>query len=266
MRLFLASIVLACLGWTAAPADCRGDDQPPQTSPTQPASKSPPAAKPAASKSAAVKPPAARPAAPLSAEREAAALAFAREQHPELAALIEKLRKDNRHQFDRAIRELAQDRERLLRLKKQSPPLYELALAAWKLDSRAHLLAARMTVSQDPALEAELKQVLRDRVDVRLTQLIFERGRLQDRLAVVDKTIEKIEADKQAVADGDLQRIKRSIARSRRPAPKNPTKKLTPDESRPSSPVVAERPRVPADKTSASATDAASGQNKSKQD
>ena len=65
---------------------------------------------------------------PLSADREAAALAFAREHHPELATLIEKLRKENRRQFDRAIHELAQDRDRLVRLKKVAPAQYDLRL------------------------------------------------------------------------------------------------------------------------------------------
>ena len=185
--------------------------------------------------------------------------------------MIEKLRQDNRRQFDRAIRELAQDRERLVRLKKQSPPQYDLALAAWKLDSRAHLLAARMTLSQDPALEAELKQILRDRVDVRLKQLQFERDRLQklqNRLATVNKAIQRIEADREAVADGDLQRIKRSVARNRRPS-----KKPTPNETKSSSaarPVVAERPRLPAEKTAASvtppSTESTNTQTKAKQD
>jgi hypothetical protein len=209
------------------------------------------------------KPAAARPA-PLSAEREADALAFAREQHPELAKLIEKLRKDNRRQFDRAIRELAQDHDRLVRLKKQSPPQYDLALAAWKLDSRAHLLAARMTMSHDPALEVELKQVLRERVDVRLKQLQFERGRLQERLSVVNKSIEKIQANEQAVADAELERIKLSIAKNRRPAPRKPA----PNETRPARPVIAERPRVPAEKSAASVTAPGphSSQNKAKQD
>jgi len=266
MRVAFTSLILAVFGFGFVPVAGRADDAAksppapakPAATATQPATKQP-GSKPAPAR------PAARPAAPpLTPEREAEALAFAREHHPELAALIEKLRKDNRRQFDRALRELAQDRDRLVRLQKQVPAQYDLALAAWKLDSRAHLLAARMTMSQDPALEAELKQVLRDRVDVRLKQLESERGRLQDRLTVVNKTIDKIQADKNAFADGDLQRIKRSIAKNRRPA----SKKSNANETRPPKPIVAERPRVPADKSAASVTapaDAAKN-NKSKQD
>ncbi len=171
-----------------------------------------------AGKSVAAKKPNVRPPAQLSAEREAAALAFARAHHPELAALIDKLRRDNRRDYDRAIRELSQTCERLTRLKKQSAEQYELSLAAWKLDSRAQLLAARLTISQTPALEAELKQVLSDRADVRLKEYKFEQARLQDRLTKVKASIQALQNDKSGLVEKDLQRIKRSIASRRHPA------------------------------------------------
>jgi hypothetical protein len=255
-QLALTVLFLASAGLFVVQTEGRADDSAAKTPSPKPVATNSPA------KTARVKP------SPLSADREAEALAFAREHHPELATLIEKLRKDNRRQFDQALRQLSLDRDRLVRLKKQSPPQYDLALAAWKLDSRAHLLAARMTLSQDPALEAELKQVLVDRVDVRLKQLHLEKDRLQDRLTTVTKSIQKMETDKTAVADADLQRIKRSIAKSRRPIPK----KHAPTETQSNStkPIVAERPRLPAVKASASvvapAADSPSTQSKSKQD
>lgn len=206
----------------------------------------------------------------LSAQAESDALAFAREHHPELAMLIEKLRTDNRREYDRAMRQLSQAQQRLVRLKKQSPPQYELALAAWKLDSRAQLLAARMTMSKDPALEAELKQILRERVDVRLADLQAERGRLQDRLSKVDKSIHDIEADKTAVAEKDFQRIKQSVvARSRRPTPKKPSKPEAKSTGG-ANPVIADRPRPATNPTAASvvapADPTSNGPKKTKQD
>jgi hypothetical protein len=192
----------------------------------------------------------AKPPAPLSAEREAAALAFAREHHAELAALSEKLRRDNRRDYDRAIRELSQASERLTRLKKQSAEQYELSLAAWKLDSRTQLLAARMTVSQTPALEAELKQLLDERADIRLKEFKSERARLQDRLTKLNASIQALESDKNAVVDKDLLRIKRSVAaRSRRPAQRPANKSSQPAIA--SKAIVAEPPRPPAVPTTA---------------
>jgi hypothetical protein len=191
-------------------------------------------------KSNTVRPNAARPI-PLSKERETAALAFAREHHPELAALIDKLRHDNRRDYDRALRELSQASERLTRLKKQAPDQYELSLAAWKLDSRAQLLAARMTVSQTPGLEAELKQVLSDRADIRLKEYKSEYARLQDRMTKLKASMQALETDKTAMVEKDLLRIKRSVAKSRRPAPRPANK-----------PAVIEPPHPPAVPTTAS--------------
>ncbi len=204
-----------------------------------------PAGKTTAAKSAAAKKPNVRPLAPLSAEREAAALAFARAHHPELAALIDKLRRDNRRDYDRAIRELSQACERLTRLKKQSAAQYELSLAAWKLDSRAQLLAAHLTISQTPALEAELKQVLADRADVRLKEYKFEQARLQDRLTKVKASIQALETDKNGLVEKDLLRIKRSIASRRHPA--RPANKSAIASKAP----VTEPPRPPAIPTTA---------------
>ena len=178
------------------------------------------ATKPVAKPTAAKAPPA------LSPDREKAAIAFAHEHHPELASLIEKLRTDNHRQYDMAIRQLAQASDRLLRLKKQNSAQYELALAAWKLDSRAQLLAARLTMSQDPAIESELKKILRERVDVRLKELEFEREQIENRWNNVDSAIRDIERNKTAVANRDFQRIKNSVARNRRPsAKKTPSSK-----------------------------------------
>jgi hypothetical protein len=213
-----------------------------KTVPGKPAPGKPTSKSVSASKSNAARP------ASLSAEREAAAIAFAREHHPELAALIDKLHHDNRRDYDRAIREVSAACERLTRLKKQSADQYELSLAAWKLDSRAQLLAARMTVSPTPGLEAELKQVLAERTDVRLKEYKSEYARLQDRLGKLKVSIQAIESDKNAVVDKDLQRIKRSVARSRRPAPKSANKSSLASKSG-----VTEPPRPPAVPTTASA-------------
>ncbi|HEV3300244.1 MAG TPA: hypothetical protein VG055_11410 [Planctomycetaceae bacterium] len=258
-RVMYAALVVgaACLTVPAAdpPANVSAQNAPDKiTAKPAPAKPSPtkaaPVAKPPVAKPPVAKPTAAKPPAPLSAERETAALAFAREHHAELAALIEKLHRDNRRDYDRAIRELAQASERLTRLKKQSAELYELSLAAWKLDSRTQLLAARMTMSQTPALETELKQLLAERADVRLKEFKSERVRLQDRLTKLNVSIQALETDKNAVVEKDLLRIKRAVAaRSRRPAPRPANKPSQPAIA--SKAIVSEPPRPPAVPTTA---------------
>jgi hypothetical protein len=231
-----------------------------------------PASKSAPSKPTPVKTKASRPAAKtpaqLAAEREAAALAFAREHHPELVTLIEKLRKENRREYHLAIRDLSQASDRLARIKRQSPAQYEVALSAWKLDSRAHLLAARLTMSPDPALEAELKQVLRDRVDLRLQEYQFERDRIQKRLVTLGTLIRQIETDRAAVAQKDFDRVKQMIARNRRTSSKKPAHSPA-QSATPQKPVVAERPQLPSVPSAASVVpprESSGGANKPKQE
>ena len=78
------------------------------------------------------------------AEREAAALAFVRENHPELADLLEQLKAMKPDQYERAINELWQVSRTLANYKKNEKRRYQPALDVWKARSRAELLAAQL--------------------------------------------------------------------------------------------------------------------------
>jgi len=151
------------------------------------------------------------------------ALAFARQHHPELARLVSQLRKTRPAQFKSAVRHLVQSQERLERIQVRSPERYDGALEAWKLDSRIRLLAARMTMSDNPDLVAELKNVLLQRTDLRLRQLSEERDRLTARLKRIEENISRIENDPEAAAARDLKRVKKQVASKalRQPAGEN---------------------------------------------
>lgn len=157
----------------------------------------------------------------LTPSRKAAALEFARQHHPELADLLRGLEKRNRAAYHRAMRQLYQTSERLARTKERfSPERFELELEAWKLDSRIRLLAARVAVSKktDSKLEAELRQALLERIDIRVRKMQKEKVRLRQRLANLDSTINSIDADREKAADQYLARIKRGLGiKNRRP-------------------------------------------------
>src|SRR5258707_15196757 len=75
------------------------------------------------------------------AEREAAALAFVRENHPELASLLEQLKAMKPEQYERAIAELAQVGRTLANYKKNDERRYRLAPGTGKAERRAELPA-----------------------------------------------------------------------------------------------------------------------------
>ena len=158
-------------------------------------------------------------------ERQAAALKFAELHHPELFELVKGLRKARRAAYEKAVRQLYNDSERLARLKERVPSRYELALTEWQLDSRLRLLVARITMSAgDPEMEAQLRELLKKRLEARLALLKLDRERQAARLKKLDEQIEEIEADENAAIDKDLVRIQRSLGVRKRPAPgKRPT-------------------------------------------
>jgi len=147
-------------------------------------------------------------------------LAFAREHHPELADLLTSLKSMKPKEYQKALRQLNQTRQRLVRLKKASSDQYEFALSGWKLDSRIQLLAARMTMSGDSALEEELKGLLSERLDVRVKELTAERKRLAARMEAIDKSIGKIEADREKSLQAELARVKKGMGKGAQKAPK----------------------------------------------
>lgn len=149
--------------------------------------------------------------------RETAAITFARLHHPELADLLERLKKRNNRQYELAIRDLFLASERLARFRERAPEAYDIHLELWKVDSRLRLLAARMSMSEDKNVEAELKALLEQRVDLRLRQLRLERERVAERLQKYDEQIRELEQDPAGAAERDLARLQNSLHAPRRP-------------------------------------------------
>lgn len=169
-------------------------------------------------------------------ERQAAALKFAELHHAELYNLMRRLKTARRPEYQRAIRQLYSDSERLARLKERIPSRYDLALSEWQLDSRLRLLVARMTMSDDPELEAELQALLKKRVETRLVLLKLEQERQAARLAKIQAQIQEMEEDRDGTIQKDLQRIKRSLGITKR-SPRRPqvSAKTKPTSKKPAS-------------------------------
>ena len=102
-------------------------------------------------------------------EREAAAQLFAERHHPELARLLGRLRETNPEEYKKAIQELFATSERLARLMGRTPERYELELAAWKVDSRIRLLAARSAMGESADRREALKELLLGKIRVATT-------------------------------------------------------------------------------------------------
>ncbi|MDB5334659.1 MAG: hypothetical protein JWN70_278, partial [Planctomycetaceae bacterium] len=124
-------------------------------------------------------------------EREQSALDFVEQNHPKLAKLISLLKTSNPKEYQRALKELYRTSDRLAGIRTKDPARYELELDAWKLQSHVRLLAARMTMEDDPEIEQELRGMLKKKAENQLKLLQNERESLQARLKQVETQIER---------------------------------------------------------------------------
>jgi hypothetical protein len=177
--------------------------------------------------------------APLTPEREAAAITFVRQHHPELVDLLNQLKESKPAEYQTAIRELFQTSERLAQLREQDPERYELELAAWKIKSRIQLLAARSTMSADKAFEDQLHAALVEQGDVRLKLMKLERDRTAQRLEKLDKNIAQYQASQATEIQRQFDRLLKNILGSREQIKAAQQDKPTPKTSPKSDPSAA---------------------------
>jgi hypothetical protein len=146
-------------------------------------------------------------------EREAAALTFVAAHHAELTPLLNHLKKSRPSDYQKAIRKLFNDSERLAHSREQQPLRYELELQSWKLESRIQLLVARMTMEKSAKLEGELRKALSEQLDLRRALLTLERDRMRERAEVLDKEIAQLEANREQRLDEEFDRAVRSTGK-----------------------------------------------------
>lgn len=149
---------------------------------------------------------------PLSDTAEKTALEFARAQHPELASLLDALRRSNQPAYQAALRDVSRDAERLNKLAERDADRHQLSLRIWNLDSRIRLEIARLSMSSDAEVESRLRPMIEERQAARLALLDFDYQRQKERL---DKLSEQLTATRQSSADrvaAEIDRLQRLIA------------------------------------------------------
>lgn len=147
----------------------------------------------------------------LTTEQQNAAMAFARENHPELVPLINSLRKSRKADYNRALRDLHMATTRFGRLRERLPgDRYEQQLTIWKLDSRIKLQLAKWSVSKGKKLEADIRDSIAQRNAIRRQQLEQEVLRAKERLAKLEAAFAKASESK---VDAEWERLSKSVKR-----------------------------------------------------
>ena len=167
---------------------------------------------------------------PVSAEAEKTALDFAHAQHPELADLLDALRRSNQPAYQAALRDVSREAERLAKLAERDSERYDLSLRIWNLDSRIRLEIARLSMSSDTEVESRLRPMIEERQAARLALLEVDYQRQKERF---EKVSEQLDATRRSSSDrvsAEIDRIQRLIAS--RSKTRNTTANATPDRTK----------------------------------
>ena len=154
---------------------------------------------------------------PINAERENLVIAFAKSHHPELAKLIQRLKKHKPREYKRAIRELDTTLTKLDRSKKRNSERYRLTLERWEVDSRIRLLAARVSVMGSSEDKSELKSLIKQRVALQLELLRHEQKMAEGRIEKLKKSISDLEQNQESIVDAELKKVQRSMRKTGQP-------------------------------------------------
>ncbi|WP_254507453.1 hypothetical protein [Anatilimnocola floriformis] len=180
---------------------------------------------------------------PITPEREAAVMEFVEKNHAELAALLTHLKTSQPKEYERAVRDLFRVTEKLAMVKDREDGQYNLELKAWKAQSRAQLLVARLKMTDPESanteeMKSQLREILSEQLAARIEVMKLERERTTARLDRLNQDIGKFEQDREKVIDGHVQTLMNQVNANR---PKNKPLEKKPAERAPSD-------KAPADK------------------
>ena len=148
-------------------------------------------------------------------------MACASEHHPELARLLEHLKKSRPNEFQRAMRELHQQVQGLEKLRERNPARHAQQLELWKTDSQIRVLVAKWSKSGDKKLEQEIRELLKQRRDAKLAQLKAERLRLSEQLQKVDSQITSLSEAHDQQLDREWEQLAKKTNANRKVGTKN---------------------------------------------
>jgi hypothetical protein len=155
-----------------------------------------------------------------SAEREAAALTFVRQNHPELASLLTAMSKKNPKQYQNAVRDLYKTSERITNLRAKDARRADLELDVWKSQSRIDLLVARLRTADSPKLREELRDAVSRKVDATTQRLEYDVAEARARIDKQEKMLQSLKEKREK----SIENLYQSSIRSAKPAKKEKSK------------------------------------------
>ena len=113
-------------------------------------------------------------------------------------------------EFQRAVRDLWYAHERLKQIKQRDGKRYELEVKAWAVESKIQLVVARLAMNDGEPLRNELRQLLRERADLRLQILISDRDTQTERMKKLQEQIDRLSADQSEMLEKQFTALTKS--------------------------------------------------------
>jgi hypothetical protein len=180
------------------------------------------------------KAPAPKPAEPLAPEldpaREADALAFVRDQHPELATVLEALKPMNPAEYRKAIAELSEVARSMAEVKRKNPRRHEVILASWRAKSRVELLAAQLAGSPTEELRSQLRTAIETRIDAEIARRRFDLEQAEAAAKKAREALDLLENHRETAVESRFRALQpKKLAKAKKPASTTkPAKPLAP--------------------------------------
>jgi hypothetical protein len=159
-------------------------------------------------------------------EQETESMMFVQSHHPELVALLQRLKSMKPDEYETAIRDIVKVRKRLETLEKRDSKLHGIELDAWKLQSKIDLLLAR-AVAQDKDFDpSALRTLVQKRVENQKERLELELANLLERQKQIKDSLGRLAGHEEERVSQQLSALMKRVDSKRVKTGKNkPTKK-----------------------------------------
>ena len=160
----------------------------------------------------------------ISAELERKATSLVSAHLPELAPVLEKLKKSNPKQYELAIRDLAKSVRRLETAKTRDQELFEIEVEILKTQSDTRLLAAKLKVRDKKSDRDALRRAVerlhgaelqKQRYNIRETKKRL--ARTQQQLAAAEKRLKTLEDSRESYLEKNYQSLLKTAGRTDQP-------------------------------------------------
>lgn len=162
---------------------------------------------------------------------DARALKFVELHQPELFQLLTYLRTKNPKQYQEAMRDIGRAALRLIQLRERDEEMYAIELNLWQTRCKLRLLAAEISVLEDPRkknkAEGQLKQLVELELEQEQSRASLQRQRVARQLERLDTQIQKNEQEKDARVTRALKLWQNRINKQRSDAGKSGSKSKT---------------------------------------